>query len=294
VHALTTLISADSYGDIVPSLRFSTAVSHEVVTGAIPVLKLWSGLDLTGIDRQQSGYVVFDRRASLQLGGLWAAQPRFMAAPSVGQSFGNDTGLSVELQFDLPRYWLDAVESRRADDINGTLNVGLILVRQGGSPEDVGASVPVKLSEKEWTEVLSRAEYRAGWTLHVDRGRVEGWDEVARLLSEAHDRMLSRDTTAVLVACRGAIRAAEKVVSADWKEIALQIDRGSTPETGYKIKSERVEKLREWILLMADTGAHTENYNATSEDAQFVYGLTCDLLAYLSRKELHAERARRP
>jgi hypothetical protein len=278
----------------VPSLRFSSTISHEVVVGAIPALKLWANVDLTGIERQQPAYVVFDRRASLQIAGLWAPSPRFTASPNVGQNYSNETGIQVELQFDLPRYWLDALESRRTDDVMGTLGFGLILGRIGSAPEDVGASAQVKFSEKEWVEVLRIAEYRSGWTLRVERGRVEGWDEVAKLLSEAHDRLQSRDPTAVLVACRGALRAAEKVVGGDWKEIALQIDRGSTPEAGFKVKSERVEKLREWILLMADTGAHTENYNATSEDAQLVYGLTCDLLAYLSRKEAHAERARRP
>jgi hypothetical protein len=276
-----------------PSLSFVGQPKHNAVgPDPVPALTFGVTLNLTGIDRQQAPYVVLDRDVTVVLGGIYLPNVRFEIAPSVGQYFGNDTSVGFNITTDLYRYLIDAIESRRSHDLPAGLHFGIVMGRPGAPPERVGASFDFKFSEHDWTEVLGKLGYTAGWTAYIERGRIEGWTEVAGHISKAHERLLARDPTGVLNECRAAIRGAEKVVVGDWTNIAAQIDRGSVPVAGYKNKSERVGALREWVLKMADTGAHAETYNATVEDAEFVYGLTVDLLAYLSRKEAHAERAR--
>ena len=282
-----------------PSLSFSAPPTH-TVTAPEPVslLVFNATLNFTGFDRNQQpqvAYFFIDRSVSVTIGGVLMPDVQFVNGPVVGTSqYSSDTGILMDVRVAMHRYLIEEIESRRKDDIAGSVDIRGLIGRVGQVPDQVGCNTAIKFSEKEWIEVLGKSGYRAGWTAYIERGEVEGWTEVASHVTKAHDRLLSRDPSGVLVECRAAIRAAEKVVNPDWRDISTQIDRGSTPESSFKLKSERVEKLREWILNMADTGGHSENYNATSEDADFVYGLTVDLLAYLSRKEAHAERSRKP
>jgi hypothetical protein len=278
-----------------PSLTFVGKMNRSMTTAdPVPSLKFATLLDIRGIDQKQPAYVVIERDATLTLGGAHLPNVRFEMGPVIGQYLQNDTNVGINLIVDVHRYLVDVIESKRMDDLSGTLTIDFTFLRQGSNPERASNSAEFTISEKEWTTLLGQAGYRTGWTAYIERGVMEGWTEVAGHVSEAHDRLLARDPTGVLVACRAAFRAADKVVSGDWADIAAQIDRGSKPESGYDPKSIRVKSLKEWGLKMADTGGHSESYNATSEDAEFVYGLTVDLLAYLSRKAAHAERSRKP
>ncbi len=124
------------------------------------------------------------------------------------------------------------------------------------------------------------------------RPGIVGWDDAVKHLRSAHEKLLSPDSGGLLVDCRAAIRAVEPLLRGSWSEVAAAIDLNSMIDPGYPAKSARVEGIKDSVLLMADTGAHREKYNPLFEDAEFVYGLTSYLLAYLSRKHAYAERAK--
>jgi hypothetical protein len=84
----------------------------------------------------------------------------------------------------------------------------------------------------------------------------------------------------------------EPLLEGRWPHISTEIDRGSTPEKGEPLKSERIKQMRHWALKRAHTGAHGESYNASIEDAELAYRMTAALAAYLSRKVVQAERSK--
>jgi hypothetical protein len=281
-------------GPEVANIKFGALPTFEVIPPApIGSLNFKAYLDVTKWQNEKTSAIV-GASAAVTLGGVRMPDPRLTMMPGLGQDTTPYGSFNVEVSVDLHRYLVDAIESRRAKDLTGTLRLEIVLGYVDRLPQGVPCETQLKFSEMEWVDALTKSGYSAGWTVYIERARLEGWNEVAGHLSKARTRLSSRDPTGVLGDCRAAIRAAEKVVDADWKDISAQIDRGSLPEPPFPTKSQRTENLRKWILSMADTGGHSENYNATPEDAELVYGLTCDLLAYLSRKEAHAERSRKP
>jgi hypothetical protein len=273
-------------------VRFSSPPSVSVAPGPIPRIKIGTQGTVDNIEASKPAYRVWYREAHLDLGGITFSEVNFDNFPTVSTGWKDVTNFEVALSFSMHRHLVDAVESKRAHDVQCQLRAAFIVAREQGPPEWAGGSLQFKVSEAEWIPLLEQGGYHAGWTMYIERGDVEGWDIVAGHLKEAREHLLSRNPVGVLTACRAAIRKAEGVVNPDWAAIAPQIDRGSSPEGSFPPKSKRIEELRRWTLLMADTGGHSENYNATPEDAEYVYGTTASLLAYLSRKEAQAERSR--
>jgi hypothetical protein len=284
-------------GKAMGMLRSTAAPSWQVVPGAVPRLSFRLETDLL---MQWSGgtpvaiYHVWGHEASVEIGGVRMLDVDPGGDPSVGVGLRTDTHLTFLVSCPLHRFIVDAIDSRRTDDLSGVINFWMLVAPDAGTPERWGLNLAIKFSEKEWVKILTESGYQSSWLIYTERPEIEGWDGVQSHVTAAHERLLAKDSLGTLIECRAAIRAADPLLDGAWSGVARQIDLGSKPEEGYEDKAERVKRLREWVLKMADTGGHSEYYNPLPEDADLVYRLTCSLLAYLSKKQAFALRAKKP
>ena len=237
--------------------------------------------------------IVLDLRSNISIGGVPADLVFLESGVHFGADLASQLNQEMKWRVQLPRYLLEAIESKRVHDITIDVSVELRYRQDPSLPFGefgaVFAFLLLKVSEKDWLDALGAMGYQGGWIVEVDRPEIEGWDVAVGFLSKAQDRISSRDPEGAIAQCRAAWKRLKPLLDDVWTGIGTEVDRGSSPEDDHPRKSERIEKLRDATMSWTNTGDHPEHYAASMEDALLAYRLTASLMSFLSRKAKLAE-----
>ena len=175
------------------------------VAGPIPALKV-QAYGRGSVDtspgpgqppRPAQHYLALDVITTVTINGVPADSVSLEAGPRYGDEVSNSFNQEVKWQVRLPTYLLEAIESTRTHDVQISVSVELRYFLTGAPPHEtlraVYAHLPLKISQKDWLDVLGAMGYRAGWVVEVDRPEIEGWDGAVTFLSKAADRISSSD-----------------------------------------------------------------------------------------------------
>ena len=267
------------------NLRTDATPTVTLKQAAIPSLEL-KGYVTVPLDEvaQEGCYQVLSVKTRVALQGI----PLFFLVDST-QSWTDimkvkasqlEYGCSVYLD----RMTLQAIEKTRANDVNGSVTVSVILIHVGSGTIVRGqTSLPLKFSQTEWTRLLSQLGWKTSWIIEMERPAIEGWGDVQDHLSKAEERLVAHDADGVMMHCRAAWAAADPLLDVMWSTVTQVIDRGSKDEPSEPAKSQRILNLKKAALKFTHTGPHSEFYTSSMDDAILVYRLAVSILSYLSR-----------
>lgn len=210
---------------------------------------------------------------------------------SLGSDLTNTGGTEAKFLVRLTRQEIAEIEGRRAGDVNININLAFrYFLAPGGKAQAFYQGTQLEISEGKWLKLLEALGYESGWVLEVLRPKIQGWERPVSHLQAARERIASHDAQGAVAECRAAWDSVDPLLKGAWESVEREMDRGSTPESGFPPKSARVKSLREWAERFSHTGAHPESFNATMEDALLAYRMTASLLSYLSVKVVQADR----
>lgn len=238
-------------------------------------------------------YLALDLKTTIMINGVLPDFVSLELGPRFGEDLASSLNNEVRWQVRLPRYLIEAIESTRTHDVPISVSVELRYFLTGAPPHETlrasFAHLPLKISQKDWLDALAAMGYQGAWIFEVERPSIEGWPKVVEFLDRSSERIAARDPEGAIAQCRAAWRALKPLIDHLREGIAKEVDRGSTQESGYPLKSVRIENLQNAVLNWTHTGDHPENYAATMDDALLAYRLTASLLSFLSRKSVQAE-----
>lgn len=281
------------------NLRISGQPRVEPLVGRIPMLRIALRVESAGSSPNDSNTFLLDIIPRFSFLGIDAPQVNEESVIHVGTDLGDFQGEDLKYLVPLQRGFVEQVERARINDVPVTLSLQFrYLARMGAAgpaaavqrPSATWISHAFDISQAKWLESLDKAGYFGAWVLEVQRPTVEGWTEVVGFLKKAEERIVSHDAEGAIAQCRAAWNSVKPLLEGHWDEVATEIDRGSTKEQDYPLKSKRVKSLWEWSAMLSNIGDHPESYAATMSDAFLAYQTTSSLVAYFSRKYTEAER----
>jgi len=270
-------------------------VSYEAISGDEPGLRLL--INISVIENPPAGKppgVVLDVEARVTIAGI-VVPSWWEDGVRVGEELRMLGGKQMKLFVSLGRDYLRRIESVRVNDVGISTSLVFRYLAGGGvpSPGYPSGSTMLDLSQAKWLAVLEKIGYKASWVIEVERPSVEGWPRATEFLENAHDRIISHDPEGAIAQCRAAWKLLTPLLESKWGELAIEIDRGSTPEKDYPSKSDRIKSLKAGALAWDHTGDHPEHYAASMDDALLAYRVTASLVSYLSRKTVQAENRKK-
>ena len=198
----------------------------------------------------------------------------------------NSFQMSVEFQF--PRWIIEAIESVRVDDIEFSLSLDLLYSYKDQSSNTFAINnkqtvKQIQYSQRKWLNILREMNYSESWLIEVQRPNIEGMDTVVEHLRKAADCISTRDYDNCMASTRIAWDSFKPLLESKWESIARLIDEGSLGQEGRESKSKRVRNLKNKVHKFSHVGIHREAYKVFPEDALLSYHLTVSMISYLSK-----------
>ena len=255
-----------------------THVRQEVKKGIIPSLKF--EIELSKKERNEPNHNLLFSTSKLTMQGknITNTEPTI-----IGEILQNHITFTTEFQF--PRNTIQAIEENRVDDLSLILNINVLHSSQDDLNHIVNSTLvhELKISQKEWSDILHQMGYFESWVMEIARPRIEGMDVVVQHLQKAADSLDIKDYENCMASSRVAWGAFKPLFESKWEHIQKQIDEGSPGETNHDPKSKRVEDIEKKIYNFSHVGIHREAYRVFPQDAILCYQLTVSMIAYLSR-----------
>ena len=255
-----------------------------IIPGPIPRIKYTISLTNKETSREQDPYLLqVHARLIYQNHFNIPAEPIF---PCRLFQPNNSFQMSVEFQF--PRWIIEAIESVRVDDVQFDLSFDLLYscIEQPTNKfviENRQVIQKIEYSQRKWLDILRQMNYSESWLIEVQRPNIEGMDIVVEHLCKAADCLSTRDYDDCMVNTRAAWNSFKPLLESKWESIGKLIDEGSSGQKGKDSKSKRVRIIREKIRDLTHVGAHREEYIVFPEDALLSYRLTVSMISYLSK-----------
>ncbi len=268
----------------VNSLRF------EAVGAPDPGLRVLPNFQVENLPPDTGLLSALDVVAVVSLGGI-TFPLRWDDPIRVGENLRQWGPRELKMFVPLGREAIDRIEAARQHNVTLDFSAILRYFPEPGPPAAAYSYGQTRLliPENEWLEALDEMGYQGGWVIEIERPFIEGWPRAIEFLDKASDRILSHDPEGAIAQCRAAWESLSPLLDAAWDGIAAEVDRGSAPEEGYPLKSERVRAFWESALKWTHTGAHPESYAASMDDALLAYRVTVSLMSFLSRKTVQSE-----
>ena len=258
--------------------------SKEIKNEIFPIIKFKIYIKNTNRSSYGNNFHLLVATPKLTLNGRYITSSDSII---VGEPFGEDAQIELDIDIPFSRNTIDAIESQRIDDLPLNLSLELLNSYQDDDSiihyEKTYAYLDLKYSQKEWTEILQKMGYTESWIFEITRAKIEGLDTVVEHLQKAADCHYTRDYDNSMANTRIAWDAFKPLLNSKWDKIAIMIDEGAQGQSTRETKSTRIKQIFDKIHNLSNVGIHREEYKVFPEDAMLCYYLTVSMISYLSK-----------
>ena len=191
--------------------------------------------------------------------------------------------------FNLDREKLRAIELARSDDILFYLNFDFLYTFTTNEKQTLGnyrqklIAHPLKLSQKEWIQMLNKMGFYDAWIIEIPRPKIDGSNNVIENIEKASSAMNSHRYDECMGHLRVAWNLFKTTLELKWNDMAAFIDLGSLGEKDRETKSKRIQDIKDKVIYFVQIGVHREFYKVNPEDAILAYYQTVAMISYLSQ-----------